>query len=167
MLNQSALSLGLKLGINMGINAVQTPLGDVIQSRFGEVTIDLSRAVVFPRGLLGMPDKFNFVLANFNSAKMEQFALLQSTDELPLSFITMPIDVNNSIVGSADIYEAAHSLQIKQENLLVLLVVSVHRSPDKVRLSVNARAPLFIDVERKFGTQYVFHSDSYKVQHML
>lgn len=138
-----------------------------IKTRFGEVTVDTQKAVNFPRGLLGMPDKLRYALATFPSAKMAQFKLLQSLDDHTLSFITLPLEVDNSIISAADVRVAAADLQIKEENLAMLLIVSVHRSPDAVKLSVNARAPLFIDAERKIGVQYVFQNDSYKVQHML
>lgn len=159
MLSQSAFSAGTI--------APHASFPETIQSRFGEIAVDISRSITFSRGLLGMPDKVNFVLADFSSAKMEQFTLLQSLDELALSFITLPLDLNNAIIAAADIRGAADELQINPDNLLVLLIVSVHRSPGSVRLSVNARAPLLLDVKRKSGVQYVFQNDSYKVQHIL
>ena len=159
MLSQSAFSIGAK--------APHVPFPETIQSRFGEISVDVSRAITFPRGLLGMPDKSNFVLTNFNSPKMEQFKLLQSLDELQLSFITLPISIENPIISAEDLRSAADDLQIAYNDLVVLLIVSVHRSPDSVRLSVNSRAPLFLDVKQKFGMQYVFQNDNYKVQHYL
>lgn len=153
--------------VSVGIPLIQPPFPETIQSRFGEITVDASRSIEFPRGLLGMPDKYNFVLTNFNSKKMEQFKLLQSLDEFQLSFITLPIAITNNVVAEADIRAVADDLEIDDENLLLLLIVSVHRSPDSVRLSVNARAPLFLDAKQKLGVQYVFHNDSYKVQHYL
>ncbi len=159
MLGQSAFSIG------SATPHVSFP--ETIKSRFGEISVDISKAISFPRGLLGMPDKSNFVLTNFNSQKMEQFKLLQSLDELQLSFITLPVAVNNNIVAVEDIRGAADDLGITYDDLVVLFIVSVHRSPDSVKLSVNARAPLFLDVKQKFGIQYVFQNDAYKVQHYL
>lgn len=159
MLNQSALFIGN--------NAPRATFSDTIQSRFGQITVDVSRCVNFPRGLLGMPDKTNFVLTHFSSPKMEQFKLLQSLDEVQLSFITLPVALENPILAMEDIRAAADDLQIASDDLVVLLIVSVHRSPDNVRLSVNSRAPLFLDIKQKFGMQYVFLNDNYKVQHML
>lgn len=159
MLNQSALLTGAEMSGSF--------IGETVKSRFGDVTVDMSRTVAFPRGLLGMPDKFRFVLANFPSPKMQQFTLLQSLDEGQLSFITLPLDMDNPIIAAADIRGAAHDLQISDDHLALLLIVSVHRSPTEVRLSVNARAPLLVDAQRKIGVQYVFQNDAYKVQHML
>lgn len=161
MLNQSAPHSFYATG------ATPALMMETIKSRFGDITVETERAVVFPRGLLGVPDKFNFVLANFPSAKMQQFTLFQSLDDLGLSFITLPLEVNNNIIASDDIRRAGQDLQIAEANLVTLLIVSVHRGLDQVKLSVNARAPLFIDSQRKAGIQYVFPQDHYKVQHML
>ncbi len=138
-----------------------------IKTRFGEVIVDTTKAVLFPRGLLGMPDKPRYAISSFPSPKMAQFKLLQSLDDHNLSFITLPLEIENSIIAASDIRATAADMQIKEENLAVLLIVSVHRSPDQVKLSVNARAPIFIDAERKIGVQHVFQNDTYKVQHMF
>ena len=142
-------------------------VSETIQSRFGEIRVDLTKAVLFPRGLLGMPDKFNFVLSTFPSPKMEQFTLLQSLDDKALSFITLPLALDNQIITHKDLVTASHDLQIAEVNLAILLIVSVQRGPGAVRLSVNARAPILLDTLRKTGVQHVFQNDAYKVQHML
>ena len=46
-------------------------------------------------------------------------------------------------------------------------MVSVHRSPEKVTLSVNARAPIFIDTVRRSAVQYVFPGEQYQVRHAI
>lgn len=142
-------------------------MSETIKSRFGEIAVDPGKAVAFPRGLLGMPDKLNYAVVNFPNEKMQQFALLQSLDDHALSFITLPVLADNPFIGRKDIEQIARDLQIDLSNLAILLIVSVHRQPGQVKLSVNARAPLFIDVTSKVGVQHVFQHDQYKVQHML
>lgn len=159
MLNQSA--------IIAGSTPSNPAMVEKIQSRFGEILVDTEKSILFPRGLLGMPDKFNFALTSFPSEKMRQFTLLQSLDDTSLSFITLPLNAENGIVGASDVQTACRDLQISDKNMALLLLVSVHRNLNGTRLSVNARAPLFIDAERKTGVQYVFQQDTYKVQHML
>jgi flagellar assembly factor FliW len=158
MLHSSIHTIGALAGVVMM---------ETIQSRFGEITVDTDKAILFPRGLLGMPDRFRFALANFPNPKMQQFTLLQSLDDHALSFISLPLEINNGIVAAADLQAACRDLKIEEPNLVILLIVSVHRGPDRTKLSVNARAPLLIDATRKAGVQYVFQQDHYKVQHML
>lgn len=136
-------------------------------SRFGEVMIDISKAITFPRGLLGMPDRHLYALAEFPSTNMQQFKLLQSLDDSTLSFITLPIEVQGGFVEEQDILQVANNLGIALSDLAVLLIVSVHRTPEGTRISVNTRAPIFIDAATRKGVQFVFHNDKYKVQQYL
>ena len=140
---------------------------ETIKTRFGDITIDTGKVILFARGLLGMPEKHNFVVTNFPNPKMQQFMLLQSIDDPSLSFITLPLDMKNNIIAYNDLSGACRDLQFSETGVAVLLIVNVHRSVDQVRLSVNARAPLLVDADRRIGTQYVFSHDQYNVQHML
>lgn len=158
MLNQTAFSTGMTPGLAMM---------ETIKTRFGDILVDTDKAVYFQRGLLGVPDKFQFQLTTFPSPKMQQFSLLQSLDDAGLSFITLPIELNNTLIAADDLRAAANDMQIPEPNLLTLLIVSVHRGIDQVKISVNLRAPLLIDTQRRSGVQYVFPQDHYKVQHML
>jgi len=156
------------LNQSMQTNITKTDNGvEVVKSRFGDISVDASKVLSFPRGLLGMPDRFSFVLTNFPSPKMEQFKLLQSLEDSALSFITLPLELDNPILSQRDITNACLDLQISEQHLALLLIVSVHRTPEQVKLSVNARAPLLVDAERRTGVQHVFQSDDYDVQHML
>ena len=147
--------------------APPTAIMETIASRFGDITVDTDKAILFQCGLLGMPDKRRYVLAKFPSPKMQQFTMLQSLDDVGLSFITLPLELRNSILAEADVREACRELQIAETSLALLLIVTVHRGASQVKVSVNARAPLFIDAERKTGVQHVLPQDHYKVQHML
>ena len=138
-----------------------------IDTRFGKVTIFRKNPIVFPNGLLGMPDKFEFCLTKFPSEKLARFKLLQSLDDEKLSFITLPTDIENPIVGKDDVLTACKDLEMKPEELSMLFIVTVHRQADAVRLSVNSRAPIFINTPRRIATQYVFHNNKYEIQHMI
>jgi len=150
----------------IAVTSVHTMM-ETIKTRFGEISVDTSKTIMFPLGLLGMPDRFHFVLTTFPNPKMQQFMLLQSMDDKNLSFITLPVDIHNGIVSAPDLRLACRDMQIEEANAAALLIVSVHRNFENVRLSVNARAPLIIDAVQKIGAQYVFQNDHYKVQHML
>ena len=140
---------------------------ETLETRFGKVTVYRKNPLVFPNGLLGMPDKFEYCLTRFPSEKLSRFKLLQSLDDAELSFITLPVDVENAIVDKADIIAACRDLEMSEQDLTLLLVVTVHRAGSNVRLSVNARAPIFINTPRRVATQYVFHSAKYQIQHMI
>ena len=98
---------------------------------------------------------------------MKQFTLLQSLDDLAVSFITLPLEIQNGIIAANDLRSVCRDLQTDETQTAVLLIVTVHRGIDQVKLSVNARAPLLLNTERRIGVQHVFQQDHYKVQHML
>lgn len=144
-----------------------TPQVETIESRFGAVSVDRSKAIFFPVGILGMPEMHHFVLTEFPNKKLGQFKLLQSLDDLALSFITLPLQLDNSIVAREDVETAARDMEIPVEQLGMVMIVSVHRGMTGVQLSVNARAPIFFDTTRLAAAQYVFTSNKYQVQHFI
>lgn len=138
-----------------------------LETRFGRVTVQPRQAIYFPTGLLGMPDRLNFCLTHFPSEKMARFKLLQSLDDAALSFITLPVDVQNPIIEQADLEQAARDLEMSMEHALVLLMVTVHRESGVAKLSTNARAPVLVDVSRKVAAQYVFPHTKYLIRQPL
>ena len=140
---------------------------EVIETRFGKITLRKDKAIAFPRGLSGMPNKFSFFITDFPSEKLHRFKMLQSLDDYNLSFITLPLDLQNGIIAAEDLSQACKELNISVENLAILLIVSVHRGAQKVSLSVNARAPILIDSSMRLAAQHVFQTEKYKVQHYI
>lgn len=140
---------------------------ETLETRFGKVKISRENPIVFPNGLLGIPDKFEYCLTEFPSDKLERFRLLQSLDDGDLSFITLPVDVDNPIISKEDILVGCKDLDISEAELTLLLIVTVHRQTDGVRLSVNARAPIFVSTPRRVANQYVFHNNKYDIQHVV
>ena len=140
---------------------------EAIDTRFGRVEISKAQSILFPTGLLGLPDRMHFGLTNFPSPKMARFKLLQSLEDPALSFITLPIDLQNIIIDRADIEQATRDLEIPVENLACLLIVTVSRDTGVAQLSVNARAPLFIHAGRRVAGQYVFSHNKYDIRHPL
>ena len=143
------------------------PEPETIDTRFGKIVLQKQNAIYFSAGLLGMPDKISFFLSDFPNENFKKFKILQSLNDYSLAFITLPIDINNEIIAIEDLNSACNEIGIKSENLAVVLIVSVHRSPEKVSISVNARAPILIDASTRLAAQYVFKSDKYQVQHYI
>ena len=62
---------------------------------------------------------------------------------------------------------AARDMGFPLEDVAILLVVSVHREPMGVRISVNARAPVLMQVSRRTAAQYVFANTKYLIRQPL
>jgi flagellar assembly factor FliW len=146
---------------------VDMPDVETVDTRFGKVMINRKLPIVFANGLLGLPDKQNFCLTNFPSETLARFKLLQSLEDAALSFITLPVDLENSVVDKADLEQAARDLEIPMASLAILFIVTVHRDSTGVKLSVNARAPLLLDVSKRLAVQFVFPNPKYDIRHMI
>jgi flagellar assembly factor FliW len=140
---------------------------EIITTRFGKIAIRRDNPVTFSKGMLGMPEYTQFCLLPFPVQKFSEFRLLQSLEEHELSFITLPVELENGIIDRADIETACRDLGYGLNDLALLLVVSVHREMAQVRLSVNARAPLILDAQKRRAEQYVLHNNKYEVRHMI
>lgn len=138
--------------------------GEVIDTRFGRVTIYRKSPIIFPNGMLGMPDKFQFCLTSFPSEKLSRFKLLQSLEEDALSFITLPVELDNTLVERGDIEQACRDLDVAVEQAAILFIVSVQRDVNGTQLLVNARAPIIMNVARRLAAQYVFHNSKYLIR---
>lgn len=167
MVGVSVSQLEKMVFLDKNSGGLEPGIPEVVDTRFGKVTLQREKIVAFPRGLLGMPEKKNFQIAEFPSEKLRRFKLLQCCDDYALSFITLPVGLENGIIAAEDLLRASTELGIQADNLAVLLIASVHRAPDKVTISVNARAPLLIDASLRLAAQYVFQTDKYKVQHYI
>lgn len=139
----------------------------LIENRYGKVLVKPSQSIFFAKGLLGMPDMQDFCLANVPDGKLPQFKLLQSLNDESLAFIVLPLTTDTSLLEKKDIAECCDMHGIDSNNLVLLSIVSVHRSPEKVSLTANIRAPLVIDSERRLATQYVFPNNQYQIRHPL
>ncbi len=139
-----------------------------IHSRFGEIEINLEKKITFPHGILGLPSKLHFCLADFPREGFGQFKLLQSVEDTELCFITIPADHRDCYVSEADLTDACKVMEIDPENMLVLFIVTTHRSPNQeTRISVNAKAPILVNTTDYTALQYVFNNKDYEIRHMI
>ena len=139
----------------------------VIETRFGTINVPQKAPLVFNKGILGMPEKNQFTLVDFPIEKFQQFKLLQSLDDHELSFIALPIKLENPLIDKIDLEEACKELNFDISDLAVMLIVSVHREVNQVRLSVNTRAPILMDASLRIAEQYVLRNNKYVVRHMI
>lgn len=139
-----------------------------IESRYGTVTVSLENAIYFPHGLLGLPDFKDFCLTEMPNPKLGQFKLLQSLNDSELSFVVLPFDPKDSdLIEDKDVQECLKVTGVREEHMVMLLIVAVQRTPAEVKITANLRAPVVIDAEGKAAIQYVFSNTKYNVAHPL
>lgn len=145
-----------------------------IDTRFGKIKISSSNKISFPHGMIGMPEVHNFALAPCPIKKYSHFTLLQSLDNEELCFLTLPVASSlyknpDSLISSNDIESVCSAFGIKEENLAVILIATIHNDENNQlsNISVNLRAPIILDTSNKVGGQYVFLRSEYAIRHFL
>jgi flagellar assembly factor FliW len=139
----------------------------VVESRFGTIVISSAARLSFPQGLLGFSDYHSFGIAPLPEGKHPQFRVLQCLDEPELAFLVAPFNLDSGAIATEDIKDACDTLAIPREDLLMLLIVTVRREGATVQVSVNLRAPVFVDCRRGMARQYVMPNARYAIRHPL
>jgi flagellar assembly factor FliW len=139
----------------------------IIESRFGTIEIGADAMINLPNGLLGFSDFHEFGLAALPDGRHPQFRVLQCLTASDLAFLVVPLNMEGCAIDAADIAEACATLGISRERLAVLLIVTVRRDENGAHVSLNMRAPLFVDTARMIGRQYVMPNNKYSIRHAL
>lgn len=139
----------------------------VVESRFGTLSIGENAHLTMPQGLLGFGDYHEFALAELPEGKYPQFRVLQCLSDQNLAFLVAPLSSETQAIDTADIEEACRLLGIAMADLALLLIVTVRRDEAGAHVSVNLRAPVFVDTRNHLGRQYVMPNAKYPVRHSL
>jgi flagellar assembly factor FliW len=119
-------------------------------SRFGEIEVDDTRVIRFPKGLLGFPNYQRYVL--IEAGEESTFWWLQSVDLPELAFI----------VTDPSLFVPTYQVPLRRDQLgdlaiespeeaQVFVIVNKHDS----MLTGNLQGPLVIHVEKRLGEQMV------------
>jgi len=121
------------------------------KTRFGEIEVDDSRAMTFPRGLIGFPDARRFVL--LEPRGRASVAWLQSLDVPELAF---PV-VDGACMGQSyprpAPQELAKNAGLGSTDLALLVIVAA--TGQQNGLVANMLAPLLVDLQTRTGAQVV------------
>ena len=139
----------------------------IFQNKFGYVEVKTKCKIFFPKGLIGITDSKTFCLADANNDKYKSFKLLQSIESEQLCFLTLPVSLNNNIIKERDLLDAANILGINEDKVATILLCSTKSIDNKLKLVVNSRAPIFIDLVNQTAFQYVLHNSNYSLAHSL
>lgn len=138
-----------------------------IETRFGLLSFTAAQTLDMPQGLFGFADKRGFGLANLPTDPDSQFKVLQSLDDGTLSFIVLPIAKDGGLIDAADLDMACDDVGVLPEQAAFLLIVTIRKLPEGVKLTCNLQAPLVIDTTARKAYQHVLQDSRYAVQHPL
>ena len=137
-----------------------------IATRFGDLNVDPDKVINFDRGLYGLEHYHRFLLTSVPGWP-EFFKLLQSVDDPSLSLIVLPLNTGDGPIDSGDITEACETLGYDQSTTIVIGIVTMRDNNSNQVFTVNLKAPLLIDCDRRTGCQHVFANERYQLRHPL
>lgn len=119
--------------------------------------------IAFPQGLPGFPAALAFRLEPFQG----RFLRLGSTTPGGPTFIVLYPAEPTMLVTPDDVAGACATTGIDPVAVVALFVVTIASAPEGVRITVNRRAPMLIDFQRRVAFQLVLPRPDYAVRHPL
>jgi flagellar assembly factor FliW len=138
-----------------------------VDTQFGPMTFRKDTILTFPNGLLGFGGVGDFALANLPDPALGNFKLMQALDGSGLGFLVLPLDALPDHIHEDDLNAAFEALSIKKDDGLVLLIVTVRKTEEATKLTVNLRAPVVIDAATRRAYQHVSQNGAYPIQYEL
>lgn len=132
---------------------------------FGEITVDESKLISFPQGIIGFPELKDFLLIHDGEGS-DSIKWMQSIQEPafampvvdPLSIIPdYNPDIEDELLKPLD--------GVTQDNMLVLVTITVPKEIEK--MSVNLKGPIIINSEARKAGQLIIDDDKYQVKYPI
>jgi flagellar assembly factor FliW len=142
----------------------------IIETRaFGPIDVLDENIISFNSSLPGFPDSKRFVVISDGAEQQpaaDAFCWLQSVDEPQIAFAmlnTLNVYKDYSPVIERD--ELGELKDAKEEDLSVYNIVVI---PDDVTKStINLKAPVLIDYNKKIGKQVIASNNNYMIRHSI
>jgi len=137
---------------------------NVVTAHFGEINVDETKIIEMRGGIIGFEHLKKYIL-HIQDEK-NPFWWFQSLDDGKIAFVVINPFIANAdyepVIGDNDI----KLLEIENaEHVILLAVVTILQNPFSV--SVNLRAPIVINAEKKIAKQIVLEYPAYPVQYFL
>lgn len=141
----------------------------IVETRFGVYEFTPDNTIVMPQGLVGFAEHQLFGLANLPEPVPEDFKLLQSLGEPPISFIVMPVPPEHAPIEPADRDEALAALggSAQESVFLFICTIRTRRGDPGIDLSANLRAPIVFDYASRRARQHVLSNHRYSTRQPL
>lgn len=132
---------------------------------FGEMYIDENGIIDFPEGIPGFDELKKYILLS-PASEASPFKWLQSVEDSTVSFaVADPFYIKSDYEVNLD-DNVLKTLMIEdQKDVLVLSIVLV--PSDASKASINFKAPVIINLNKKKAMQVILDTDTYGVRHYI
>ena len=127
---------------------------------FGEIDLAEDKILTFENGILGFEDYKRYtILFNNEDGKEQTISWLQCVDE---ELLAIPV-INPLFIKEDELLQPLGEL--KDENLLVLLTMTI--PSDLEKMTANLKAPIIINSDTKKGCQIIVENKDYEVRYKV
>lgn len=167
----SALPQSTNLAMTMAAPAPLSTPGSageeeiLVRTRFGVVAARPDAIIEMPQGPLGFAQHRRFVMADLPNPKLAQFKLLQSLSAPDVSFVVAGFNAQSGLIAAADLEQGCAEAGFRADQAAILLILTVRQEAGTIVTTVNLRAPIVVDMERRVARQIVLANPQYSIRH--
>ncbi len=134
---------------------------------FGTVDIDESKIITLPKGIVGFPELTQFaIIHDEEKGPKNAIRWMQSMQEpnfaMPVIDPLVVVPDYNPMVDDELLKGIG---EIKEDNILVLVTITVPK--DIKKMSVNLQAPFVINADERKATQVIVDTEKYPVRYPI
>ena len=143
----------------------------VINTILGERRFDPQAYLYLPDGLIGFHDCYDFVIIDNPPLKVElsqPLYLMQSLNMLNACFLILPYTTELGWLKPTDLAVAHRDLQLEPSTTQIFCIAHAHSTDQEtLTVTINLKAPLFMDTNQRRAWQYVFDNPDYPCQYAM
>jgi len=140
-------------------------MNKIITTRFGELEIDETKSIHFRDGLLGFPDKKNFIILDHKPGS--PFLWLQSIDAPDLAFVmTNPFLTKSDYLKDISPEEEAFLKNENDDEVIIFSLVTIPRG-EVEKATVNLMGPIVIESKSRNAKQVILANSGYSHRHPI
>ncbi len=133
---------------------------------FGEITIEDSKIIHFPKGIIGFPELTDFALVHDEEKGSDSIHWLQSMQEPAFAMPVMdPLLVCPDYNPEVDDELLKPLGELDPNEMLVLVTVTVPKEIEK--MSINLKGPFVINAANRKAIQVIIDGDEYLVKYPI
>ncbi|MNM49125.1 Flagellar assembly factor FliW [compost metagenome] len=130
----------------------------------GTFTYNEEEVITFKKGIMGLENLQKFIISDIKENPV--FKILQSIEDEAVGLVIIsPFEVKNNyeIDLKDDLIEKLNISSPKD----VMLYNTVTLNSDVHKITVNLKAPIVINMDKKLGEQIIIDKEEYKIKHPL
>lgn len=138
---------------------------EIQTARFGTITAQEDKVILFPKGILGFSQNKKFIL--FPHTEGSPFYWLQSVDDGTIAFVVMNpqlVKSDYAINIEENLLKELHAENLSELEVMCVVTIPLNQ-PDK--MTINLLGPIIINVNKRCALQIICPDENYSHRHPI